>query len=205
MSKNRNRSMTEEKDNKNYYINIKEDFLNNKKLNFSNLNNIFNSNNSINSYIKNIKNQNDSNAGQDSFIIKERYLYKNNINANNNINLNISLLFSEDTDNQIKNWIKKEKKVSEFQKNKEKNQNILFFDSIINNKEFDNYQISNKYFNNKIFLNKKVNNRKPIKSMNFGDYFDLELSKFKNKLNNFNYYSINQNNDNSRHIFKPIY
>ena len=194
-------SSTEEKNLNNYYKNIKEDILKNNKINFNTFNNEY----SVN-YLK--TNNKTFKKQSDDLTIKEKYLYKNNKTYNNkNINLNISL-FNEETDNQIQNWINKEKKNKELKKNLDINKKIVYFDVDGGNRGFQNYQISNKYFhNNEIFLK---GSNKPIKSINLGDYFDLELSKFNNKLNNFNYIkhknqNRNQNIINSGHIFKPIY
>ena len=159
---------TEDKKRINHYINIKDDILNNNKINFNKINyyTLGNNDYSVNYNKNNTSYQNDNNREQDSFIIKERYLYKNN-NKDNNNNRNIPL-FNKETDNQIQNWINKEKNVSDYNINKEKNKNLLFFDNInnINNKEFHNYQISNKYFNNnQILVNNKSNYKKPIKSI----------------------------------------
>ena len=197
------KSNTEIKNHKNYYIdNIKEDILKNNKLNYNKINSTISN---VDYSKKEFKNLNESNNISNNYIIKERYLNKENKNNNNNINLDISL-FNEETDNQIKNWINKEKKSKELPKMKS-NKNIFIFESI--NRQFHNYQISNKYFNNNEFMmiNNKINN-KPIKSINLGDYFDLELSRFNNRLNNYNYNNKNIQNTNtinSRHIFKPIY
>ena len=178
-NKNQPHINTEEKSHKKYYIDFKENICSN----YNKINNTFN-NEFSNNYNKD-KNE------EDSFIIKERYLYKNN-NKDKNLN---NPFFKEETDNKILNWINKEKKINEIHKNK----NCLLFENI-NCKNFNNYQISNKYFNNnEPFL--KI--RKPIKSLNFGDYFDLELNKF-----NLNNYNSNKNNTNiltSKHFFKPIY
>ena len=202
------KSNSEIKNHKNYYLdNIKEDILKNNKLNYNKINNTINTISNAD-YSKNeFRSLNESNNisnNSNNYIIKERYLNKENKN-NNNINLDISLL-NEETDNQIKNWINKEKKSKELPKMKS-NKNIFIFESI--NRQFHNYQISNKYFNNNEFMmiNNKINN-KPIKSINLGDYFDLELSRFNNRLNNYYYNNKNIQNTNtinSKHIFKPIY
>ena len=77
----------------------------------------------------------------------------------------------------------------------------MFFEEKNSNKDFQNYKLSNKYFNN----NTLFNNRKPFNSKNLGKYFDLELNRFNNKLNNFNHVKKARNIINSKHIFKPIY
>ena len=186
---------TEEKKHKDYYKNIKDDILTNSILNDNKINNTLNNNND--DYYN--QKENNKKTLENNYIIKERHLNKEN--KCNNINLDISL-FNEETDNQIQNWINKEKKSKELPKEKN-NKNTFFFDNI--NRKFHNYQISNKYFNNNEFMiNNKINN-KPVKSINLGDYFDLELSRFNNKLNNYNNIKKITNITHSRHIFKPIY
>ena len=173
---------TEEKHERKYFIDSKE----NIQSNYYKINNTFNN--------ENYKNYNKNKNEDDSFIIKERYLDKNNYNKNTN-----NLLFNEETDNQVLNWINKEK-INDNYKVLEKTKNFLFYENI-NYKNFNNYQISNKYFkNNEPFMKY----RKPIKSLNFGDYFDLELNKFNSKLNNYNIKN-NTNIITSKHVFKPIY
>ena len=192
----KNISNTEEKNNKNYYIEINDEISNNNKYNLNTNNNSFKIE-EYNIYNSNKKKMNENE--ENSFIIKERNLSKNN-------KVNISL-FNEETDNQIQNWINKEKRNKEYKKenDKNKNKNFLFFDKI-NNKEFHKYQISNKYFNsNDIFIDKQINNKKPFKSINLGDFLNLELSKFNNRLNNNNYIQKSTNTINARHIFKPLY
>lgn len=127
-------------------------------------------------------------------ILKEKYL-KTNIEPEMNLNLNTVNLYNEE-ENKINNWIFKEKR------NKDMGlKDALFFEGKNNNKNFHKYKLSNKYFNNDTLFNE----RRPFKSINLGKYFDLELSRFNNKLNNFNHVKKAKNIINSKHIFKPIY
>ena len=130
-------------------------------------------------------------------ILKDKYL-KTNIEPNLNFKLNTINLYNNEEENKIHNWIIKEKRNKEI---KERLNDELFFEEKKNNKDFQKYKLSNKYFNNDILFN----DRRPFKSINLGKYFDLELSRFNNKLNNFNHVKKAKNIINSKHIFKPIY
>ena len=127
-------------------------------------------------------------------ILKEKYL-KTNIEPDMNLNLNTVNLYNEE-ENKINNWIFKEKRSKDMGL-----KDSLFFGGKNNNKNFQKYKLSNKYFNNDTLFNE----RRPFKSINLGKYFDLELSRFNNKLNNFNHVKKAKNIINSKHIFKPIY
>jgi len=199
------KSNTEENNNSNCFIDIKKNLINNDilNLNFNKINYTLNNEYSVN-HLKNVNdNKFKSQNKKDGIIIKGNCLDKNN---NKTTNLNNSL-FNEETDNQIQNWINKEKKSKEQRKSFEKNKNIIFFNDVINNnREFQNYKVSNKYFkNNEIAVSNNINN-KPIKSMNYGNFFDLELNNFNYKLYNYNdFKNKKQNTINTGHIFKPIY
>ena len=130
-------------------------------------------------------------------ILKEKYLMTN-IEPDLNLNLNTFNLYNNEQDNKIHNWIFKEKRNKDIKKGLN---DELFFEDKNNNKGFQNYKLSNKYFNNDTLFN----DRRPFKSINLGKYFDLELSRFNNKLNNFNHVKKAKNVINSKHIFKPIY
>ena len=133
-------------------------------------------------------------------IINDKYLKTTNIEPELNSNLNALNLYDNDEgDNKIQEWIYKEKRNKNIIKNRLNDD--LFFEEKNNNKDFQNYKLSNKYFNNNtLFIN-----RKPFNSKNLGKYFDLELNRFNNKLNNFNHVKKARNIINSKHIFKPIY
>ena len=129
-------------------------------------------------------------------IINEKYLKTNN-DLDLNLNYN-TLKIHKEGDNKIQKWIFKEKRNKEIKKGLN---DELFYEDKNNNKDFQNYKLSNKYFiNNTLF-----NDKRPFKSINLGKYFDLELSRFNNKLNNFNHVKKAKNIINSKHIFKPIY
>ena len=113
------------------------------------------------------------------------------------MNLNINTINLNEDENKINNWIHKEKRTKEIKKGLN---DELFFEEK-NNKDFQNYKLTNKYFN----TNTLFNDRRPFNSINLGKYFDLELSRFNNKLNNFNHVKKAKNIINSKHIFKPIY
>ena len=116
-----------------------------------------------------------------------------------NLNLNtLNLYENNEGDNKIKQWISKEKRNKNIIKKRLNDE--LFYEEKNNNKDFQNYKLSNKYFNNNTLFN-----RKPFNSNNLGKYFDLELNRFNNKLNNFNHVKKARNIINSKHIFKPIY
>ena len=164
-------------------------------INPSDLGKAINYNNYSGDYSK-INHRNKKIKNNVDLIIKEKYL---NTNIEPEINLNINTLnFYNEQDNRIHNWIFKEKKSKDFKKGLN---DELFFEEKTNNKDFQNYKLSNKYFNNDTLFN----DRRPFKSINLGKYFDLELSRFNNKLNNFNHVKKAKNVINSRHIFKPIY
>ena len=129
-------------------------------------------------------------------MLKEKYL-KTNVEPEMNFNLNTFNLYNEE-ENKIHNWIFKERRNKDITKGLN---DELFFENKNNNKDFQKYKLSNKYFNNDILFNEK----RPFKSINIGKYFDLELSRFNNKLNNFNHVKKAKNIINSKHIFKPIY
>ena len=129
--------------------------------------------------------------------LKEKYIMTN-VEPDLNLNLNTFNLYNNEQDNKIHNWIFKEKRNKDIKKGLN---DELFFEDKNNNKGFQNYKLSNKYFNNDTLFN----DRRPFKSINLGKYFDLELSRFNNKLNNFNHVKKAKNVINSKHIFKPIY
>ena len=114
------------------------------------------------------------------------------------LNLNSPLLFN-DGDEKVKKWIFKEKRDKEIKKGLNDD---LFYENNNNNKDFQNYKLSNKYFNNNNLL---FNDKRSFKSINLGKYFDLELSRFNNKLNNFSNIKKAKHIINSKHVFKPIY
>ena len=126
--------------------------------------------------------------------LNEKYLKTTN---GPELNLNINTINLNEDESKINNWIHKEKRTKEIKKGLN---DELFFEEK-NNKDFQNYKLSNKYFNN----NTLFNYRRPFNSINLGKYFDLELSRFNNKLNNFNHVKKAKNIINSKHIFKPIY
>jgi hypothetical protein len=133
-------------------------------------------------------------------IINDKYLKTTNVEPELNLNLNtINLYENNEGDNKIQEWIYKEKRNKNIIKKRLNDE--LFFEEKNSNKDFQNYKLSNKYFNN----NTLFNNRKPFNSKNLGKYFDLELNRFNNKLNNFNHVKKARNIINSKHIFKPIY
>ena len=127
-------------------------------------------------------------------ILNEKYIKTTN---NPELNLNINSINLNEDENKIQNWIHKEKTKKEIKKGL--NDEVFFEEKI--NKDFQNYKLSNKYFN----TNTLFNDRRPFNSINLGKYFDLELSRFNNKLNNFNHVKKAKNIINSKHIFKPIY
>ena len=132
-------------------------------------------------------------------IINDAYLKTSNIEPQLNLNLNtLNLYENNEGDNKIKQWISKEKRNKNIIKKRLNDE--LFYEEKNNNKDFQNYKLSNKYFNNNTLFN-----RKPFNSNNLGKYFDLELNRFNNKLNNFNHVKKARNIINSKHIFKPIY
>jgi hypothetical protein len=132
-------------------------------------------------------------------IINDKYLKTTNVEPELNLNLNtINLYENNEGDNKIKQWISKEKRNKNIIKKRLNDE--LFYEEKNNNKDFQNYKLSNKYFNNNTLFN-----RKPFNSNNLGKYFDLELNRFNNKLNNFNHVKKARNIINSKHIFKPIY
>ena len=132
-------------------------------------------------------------------LIKEKSLY--NKNNEKDLNNNISEI-NEDIDSKIKNWIAKEKNLKQNQCCLGKDYFYVENDCI--NKEFQNYQYSNKYFCNNMDIKNRY--QLQIKSINFSDFFDLELNKFDNKLNNNRKRQFQFNNKNEpKKIFKPIY
>ena len=142
----------------------------------------------------------------DNFIIKEKPVFnKNNendlIHKNDNKN---NYENNEDIDSKIKHWMVKEKKLKQNQFCLGKN--YFYVENNNVNKEFQNYQYSNKYFSNNMDL--KNGYRLQVKSMNFCDFFDLELNKFDDKLNKVNnqkrQFQFNNKNE-PKKIFKPIY
>ena len=195
----------------------------NLKINVQNLNSQNNSkrNNSIpNNYFKknispdankktifNLFQKNDftSKLTEDNFKIKEKPLYnKNNENDPNNKNDNNISELNEDIDSKINNWMIREKNLKQNQCCLGKNYFYVENNGI--NREFQNYQYSNKYFCNNLDL--KNGYRLQIKSMNFGDFFDLELNKFDTKLNKANNKKRKfqfSNKNEPKKIFKPIY
>ena len=164
-------------------------------LNPSDLGKSYNHNNYSGDYNK-IKHRNKKIKNDVDLIMNEKYL-NTNIEPEVNLNINTLNIYNEQ-ENKIHNWIFKEKKSKDFKKGLN---DELFFEEKTNNKDFQNYKLSNKYFNNDTLFN----DRRPFKSINLGKYFDLELSRFNNKLNNFNHVKKAKNVINSRHIFKPIY
>ena len=127
---------------------------------------------------------------------------KNILDLNNdkkyiNLILNSPSIFTNG-DEKIKKWIFKEKRSKEISKGL----NNDLFSEDKTNKDFQNYKLSNKYFNNNNLL---FNDRRTFKSINLGKYFDLELSRFNNKLNNFSNIKKAKHIINSKHVFKPIY
>ena len=164
-------------------------------LNPSDLGKSYNHNNYSGDYTK-IKHRNKKIKNDVDLIMNEKYL-NTNIEPEVNLNINTLNIYNEQ-ENKIHNWIFKEKKNKIIKKGLN---DELFFEDKNNNKDFQNYKLSNKYFNNDTLFN----NRRPFKSINLGKYFDLELSRFNNKLNNFNHVKKAKNIINSKHIFKPIY
>ena len=164
-------------------------------LNPSDLGKSYNHNNYSGDYT-NIKHRNKKIKNDVDLIMNEKYL-NTNIEPEVNLNINTLNIYNEQ-ENKIHNWIFKEKKNKVIKKGLN---DELFFEDKNNNKDFQNYKLSNKYFNNDTLFN----NRRPFKSINLGKYFDLELSRFNNKLNNFNHVKKAKNIINSKHIFKPIY
>ena len=145
------------------------------------------------------KNKNRKIKNKDDKNINDMYIKTANIEPQLNLNLNaLNLYENNEGDNKIKEWILKEKRNKNIVKKRLNDE--LFYEEKNNNKDYQNYKLSNKYFNNNTLFN-----RKPFNSNNLGKYFDLEINRFNNKLNNFNHVKKPRNIINSKHIFKPIY